>query len=111
MSLSITSKHFLNTSRDGDSTAPVQPIPAPDHSLGEVFSNIQPEFPLVQFEGIPSSPITSYVGEVADTYLTTASPQVAVQSNKVTLEPPLLQTKHSQLPQPILIRLVLQTPY
>ena len=30
--------------------APQQPIPVPDHSLREVFPNVQPEVPLAQLE-------------------------------------------------------------
>ena len=37
---------------------PGQPVPVPDHCFGEVFPNIQPEPPLMQFEAIPSSSIT-----------------------------------------------------
>jgi len=51
-------------------TLPGQPIPAPDHSLGEnFFPNIQPESPLAQLEAIPSNPIASYAGEEADLHL------------------------------------------
>jgi len=82
MSLS-TSKHFLNTSRDGDSTSslgiPFQHLTA----LGEeLFSNIQPESPLVQLEAIPSHPISSYMGEEADPHLTTTSLQAVVERYK-----------------------------
>ena len=46
---------------------PGQPIPAPNHSFGEaIFPSTQPELPLVQFEDIPSSLTTSYVGEEAN---------------------------------------------
>ena len=54
-----------------------------------------------------SSPVT---GEEANLYLATNSSQVVVERNKVSLEPPLLQTKHFQFPQPLLISLVLPTP-
>ena len=64
----------------------------------------------MQLEAIPSSPITSHTREEADPQLTT-SLQVITESNKVSSEPPLLQTEQSQLLQPLLIRLVLQTPH
>ena len=87
MSLSTTSKCFLNTSRNGDSTT----------SLGssfqclttlreEVFPNVQPESPLVQLKAIPSSPTASYTGEEARFPLTTTSLQVVVESNEVSPE-------------------------
>jgi len=56
----------------------------------------------MQLAGIASHPIASYLGEETNTCLTTTSFQVAVESNKVSPQPPLLQTK-----QPFLIRLVL----
>ncbi|KAK4827946.1 hypothetical protein QYF61_022561 [Mycteria americana] len=37
------------------------------------------------------------------------APEVVEESNKVSLQPPFLQMKQPQLPQPLLIRLVLQT--
>ena len=53
----------------------------------------------------------SYMGEGADPHLTTTSLQVVVEGNKVTPELPLLQTEQSELSQPFLIRLVLQTSH
>ena len=103
MPLSAISKHFLNTSRNGDSTTSFQ--------CKEIFPNIQPESFLVQLEAIPSSPIISYVREQADLHLATVSFQVVVESDKVSSKPPLLQTKQSQFPQPLLIRLVIETPH
>ena len=62
----------------------------------------------MQLEAIASCPIASYLGEETNTHLTTTSFQVVVESNKVSPQPPLLQTKQPQLPQLLLIRLVLQ---
>ena len=87
---------------------PGQPIPVPDHSFRVVFPNIQPQSPMVQLEAILSSPIAGYMGEEANPQLTTTSLQVVVESNKVSPEPPLLQTKQSQLLQLLLIKPVLQ---
>ena len=58
-----------------------------------------------------ASPITSYTREEADPQLTTTSLQAVIESNKVSPEPPLLQTEKSQLLQLLLIRPVLQTPH
>ncbi|KAK4831073.1 hypothetical protein QYF61_015271 [Mycteria americana] len=111
MSLSTSSKRLLNTSRDGDSTT----------SLGSLFQclitlfsevkfpNIQSKPPLAQLEAISSRPITCYLGAETDPHLATTSFQAVVESHKVSPEPPFLQAKQSQLPQPLLIRLVLQT--
>ena len=87
---------------------PGQSIPAPDHSLG-VFPDSLPESLLVQLEAIPSSPISSYMGEEANPHLTTL--QLAVESDKVSPQPPLLQTEQSQFPQLFPRTLVLQIPH
>ena len=66
----------------------------------------------MQLEAIASHPNASYLGEETNnSCLTSTSFQVAVESNKVSPQPPLLQTKQPQFPQPPLIRLVLQTPH
>jgi len=59
----------------------------------------------MQLEVIAFPPIASYLGEETNTCLTTTSFQVVVESNKVSPQPPLLQTKPPQLPQLVLIRL------
>jgi len=51
------------------------------------------------------------LGEKVKPLFITTSLQEAVECNEVSSEPPLLQTKQSQLLQPLLIRLVLQTPH
>ncbi|KAK4829036.1 hypothetical protein QYF61_001841 [Mycteria americana] len=60
-------------------------------------------------KAISSCPITCYLGEENNPHLSTPSFQVVVESNKVSPQPLLLQAKQPQLPQPLLIRLVLQT--
>ncbi|KAK4831163.1 hypothetical protein QYF61_015633 [Mycteria americana] len=89
---------------------PGQPVPMLDNPLGEEkFPNIQSKPPLEQLEAISSCPITCYLGEETDPHLATTSFQAVVESDKVSPQPPFLQAKQSQLPQPLLIRLVLQT--
>ncbi|KAK4816265.1 hypothetical protein QYF61_014337 [Mycteria americana] len=76
-----------------------QPLPWAAWSMldnpfsGEKFPNIQSKPPLQQLETISSSPITCYLGEETNPHLSTTS----------------FQAKQSQLRQPLLIRLVLQT--
>ncbi|KAK4822017.1 hypothetical protein QYF61_006865 [Mycteria americana] len=73
---------------------PGQPGPMLDNPLGEEkFPNIQSKPPLAQLEAISSCPITCYLGEETDPHLSTTS----------------FQAKQPQLPQPLLIRLLLQT--
>jgi len=87
---------------------PGQPVPMPDHSFSkEIFPNIQSKPPLTQLEATASCPIASYLGEGTNTCLTTTSFQIVAENNKVSPQPPLLQTKQPQLLQPLLIRLVL----
>ncbi|KAK4823194.1 hypothetical protein QYF61_027203 [Mycteria americana] len=89
---------------------PGQSVPMPDNSFSEVkFPNIQSKPPLVQLEAISSCPITRYLGEETDPHLSTTSFQVVVESDKVSPQPPFLQAKQPQFPQPLLIRLLLQT--
>ncbi|KAK4806245.1 hypothetical protein QYF61_013389 [Mycteria americana] len=84
---------------------PGQPVPMLDNPVSEVkFPNIQSKPPLAQLEAISSGPITCYLGEETDP--TSLQPPF---SNKVSPQPPFLQAKQPQLPQPLLIRLLLQT--
>ncbi|KAK4814188.1 hypothetical protein QYF61_011911 [Mycteria americana] len=86
------------------------PVSMFDHPFSkEIFPNIQSKPLLTQLEAISSCPITGYLGEETNTHHTTTSFQVVVESGKVSPQPPFLQTKQSQFPQPLLIRLVLQT--
>jgi len=80
----------------------------PDQSFSkEIFPNIQSKPPPAQLEAISSHPITSYLGEETNTHLATISFQVVVESDKISPQPPLLQTEQPQLPQSLLIWLVL----
>ncbi|KAK4815582.1 hypothetical protein QYF61_004797 [Mycteria americana] len=73
---------------------PGQPAPMLDNPFSEEkFPNIQSKPPLAQLEAISSCPITCYLGEETDPHLATTS----------------FQAKQPQFPQPLLIRLVLQT--
>ncbi|KAK4811102.1 hypothetical protein QYF61_016388 [Mycteria americana] len=73
---------------------PGQPVPMLDNPFSEVkFPNIQSKPPLAQLEAISSHPITCYLGEETDPHLYTTS----------------FQAKQPQFPQPLLIRLLLQT--
>ena len=112
MSLRTTSKRSLNTSRDGDSTiSQGSPFQCLTTLSEKKYFLIQPEFHLAQLEAVPYSPIAIYMGKEAESHLTTASLQVVVESDEVSPEPPLLQTKQSQLTQLLHTRLVLQTPH
>ncbi|KAK4810322.1 hypothetical protein QYF61_018264 [Mycteria americana] len=108
-------KHLIQTSFKylqgrGLNHFPGQPVPVLDNPFSEVkFPNIQSKPPLVQLEAISSCPITCHLGEETDPHLSTTSFQAVVESDKVSPQPPFLQAKQPQFPQPLLISLVLQT--
>ncbi|KAK4823962.1 hypothetical protein QYF61_008348 [Mycteria americana] len=73
---------------------PGQPVPMLDNPFSEEkFPNSQSKPPLAQLEAISSRPITCYLGEETDPHLSTIS----------------FQAKQPHFPQPLLIRLLLQT--
>ncbi|KAK4818698.1 hypothetical protein QYF61_017919 [Mycteria americana] len=87
---------------------PGQPVPMLDNPSGEeIFPNIQSKPPLAQLQAISSCPITCYLGEETNPHLATASFQVVAESDEVSPQPPFLQAKQPQVPQPLLISLVL----
>ncbi|KAK4825857.1 hypothetical protein QYF61_003131 [Mycteria americana] len=89
---------------------PGQPVPMLDNPFSEEkFPNIQSKPPLAQLEDTSSCPITCYLGEETNPHVSTTSFQVVEESDKVSPQPPFLQAKQPQFPQPLLIRLVLQT--
>ena len=89
---------------------PGQPIPTLYNSFSEeIFPNIKSKPPLMQLEAISSRPIAGSLGEETNTCLTATFFHVVAESEKVSPQPPLLQTNQSQFLQLLLIRLVLQT--
>ncbi|KAK4829771.1 LOW QUALITY PROTEIN: hypothetical protein QYF61_006495, partial [Mycteria americana] len=94
MSLSTSSKRPLNTSRDGNSTT----------SLGSLFQclitlSVKKNF-LISNLNLPWCNLRPFLLVLS---------LVVIASDKVSPQPPFLQAKQPQLPQPLLIRLVLQT--
>ena len=109
MPLSTIYKCFLKTFWDGDTiTSLGSPFQYLTTSSEKLFPSIQPESPQVQLEILPSCLTASYMGEEADTNLATTSLQVVVESDKLSCEPLLVQTKQSQFLKPLVIRPVLQ---
>ncbi|KAK4813860.1 hypothetical protein QYF61_001958 [Mycteria americana] len=74
----------------------------PSVRIEEIFPNIQSKPPLAQLEVISSCPIACYLGEETDIHLTTTSFQVVVENDKVSPQPPFLQTEQQQFPQLLL---------
>ena len=52
----------------------------------------------MQLEAISSCSVTSDLGEETNTHLATTSFQVVIESDKVSSQAPLLQTKQPQFP-------------
>ncbi|KAK4810664.1 LOW QUALITY PROTEIN: hypothetical protein QYF61_007464 [Mycteria americana] len=110
MILEVPSNLVFYDSMSWKSAFSILPVPMLDNPFSEVkFPNIQSKPPLVQLEAISSCPITCYLGEETNPHLSTTSFQVVVESDKVFPQPPFLQAKQPQFPQPLLIRLVFQT--
>ena len=110
MSLSTTSKWFLNTSRDGDSTTSLvslfQCLTTP--SVKEILLKIQPKPPLVQLAAIPPHPITCHQREETNPTLAISTLQILEESNNVSPQPPFPQTKQPQFLQSLLVGHILQ---
>jgi len=109
MSLSTTSPHFLNTSRDCDSTT----------SLGSLFQCLttlcEKKFLVISnlnlgWCNLSLLPLVLLLlpGRRDQLLLTTTSFQTVVGSSKVIIEPPYLQTG-DEFPQSLLMRLVRQS--
>ena len=112
MSRSATSTRFLNPSRDGDSTTAlgslVQCLATLAVKTFFLISNLN--LPWCNLRPLPLFLLLVTWEKRPTPHLTTTSFQGAVESDKVSPQPPLLQTEQPQLPQPLLSRLVLQTP-
>jgi len=111
MALSNTSTHFLDISRDSVSTT----------SLGSLFQYLitlsEKKFFLISnlnlsWHNLSPFPLVLLLlsgKKKANTHPTTALIKGVGESSNVAPEPPLLQTKQSQFPQLLIVRLVLQT--
>ena len=78
-------------------------------ALSEIFPNSQPDPPLALLEAITSHPIA--VSQEPTSPPTPSSCQGAAESHEGSPEPPLLHTDPPQLPQPLPITRVLQSPH
>ena len=97
---------FLKTSTDGDSTTALGSLCQCLMTLRRNFSKYSTRtFTTTTWSHYDSS-YHCYLGGEANPLLATTSLHTVVESNDISPEPPLLQTKQSQFPQPLLIRLV-----
>ena len=98
MSLSTTSKRFLNTSRDGDSTTSLGSLSQclTTLSVKKVFPDIQPKLTLVQLQAISPHPVTCHQWEEINPALAVSTFQILEESKKVSPQPSFPQTKQPQ---------------
>ncbi|KAK4830133.1 hypothetical protein QYF61_008560 [Mycteria americana] len=81
-----------------------KPVPVFDLPLSKkMLPNVQSKPPLVQLRAIPTCPVTGSQGEEISTSLSMSPPQEAAESNEVAPQPPFLQIRQAQSPQPLLI--------
>ena len=91
---------------------PGQPVPVLRHPQREEFlPHVQLELPLLQFVPIAPCPVTGHHWKESCPVLLTPTLQVFRGISKVPSQPSLLQAKQAQLPQPVLIGEVLQSPH
>jgi len=86
MSLSTTSKQFLKTSRDGDSTNSL--LQCLTTVFVKKFSLIAKKLSLAQLEAISSHTVTCHQREETNPTLTATTFQVFEESNKVSPSAP-----------------------
>ena len=110
MSLSTTSKRFLNTSRDGDSTTSLGSlIPVVNNPFcKEVLPDIQPKLTLAQLQAISPHPVTCHQWEETNPALTISTFQILEESNEVSPQPSFPHTKQPQILQLLLVWHILQ---
>jgi len=106
MSLNALSTCLLNTSRDGGSVASLDILTTLSVNKFLLISNLnlpwhnrRPKRPIVLL-------LVTWEKRPTLTSLTTSF-QAVVESDKLSAEPPLLQTKQPQFPQLLLVALVL----
>lgn len=87
-----------------------QSVPGFENPIHEEdFLNIQYKSTLVKLEVISSSPVTCYPAQEINPYGATTSFQGQAESDKVSSQPPFIQSKHPQLPQLLPEKVLLQT--
>jgi len=90
---------------------PGQPGPGPHHpQREEVLPLVQTELPLLQFVPIAPCPVAGHHWKESGPVLLTPTLQIFRGIYKVPSQPSLLQAEQAQLPQPLLVGEMLQSP-
>ena len=91
---------------------PGQPGPGLRHpQREEVLPHVQVELPQLQFVPIAPCPIAGHHWKEFGPVLLTPTLQIFVSIYKVPSQPSLLQAEQAQLPQPLLVGEMLQSPH
>jgi len=90
---------------------PGQPGPALHHpQREEVLSHVQTELPVLQFVPVAPCPVTGHHWKESVPILLTPTLKIFINISKVPSQP-FLQAKQAQLPLPLLIGEMLQSPH
>ena len=91
---------------------PGQPGPGLWHpQREEVLPRVQLELPLLQFVPVAPCPVAGHHWKESGPVLLTPTLQIFVGIDKVPSQPSLLQAEQAQLPQPLLVGEMLQSPH
>jgi len=89
---------------------PGQPVPVLCHPQSKVFlSRVQTELPMLQFMPVAPCPVAGHHWKGFRPILLTPTLKIFIGIYKIPSPPSLLQAKQAQLPQPFLIREMLQS--
>jgi len=91
---------------------PGQPVPGLRHPQSEeVLPHVQLELPLLQFVPVGPCPVAGHHWKESGPILLTPTLQVFVSVYNVPSQPSLFQAEQAQLPQPLLVGEMLQSPH
>ena len=90
---------------------PGQPVPVLRHpQREEVLPHVQLELPRLQFVPVAPCPVAGHHWKESGPVLLTPTLQIFMGISKVPSQPSLLQAEQAQLPQPLLVGEMLQSP-
>jgi len=90
---------------------PGQPVPVLHRpQREEVLPHVQLELPVLQFVPVAPCPVTGHHCKESGPVLLTHTLQIFISISRVPSQPSLLQAKQAQLPQPLLVGEMFQSP-
>ena len=89
-----------------------QPVPVLCHWQGkEVLPHVQLGLPMLQFVPVAPCPVTGHYWKESGPILLTSTLKIFISIYKIPSQPSLLRAKQAQLPQPLFIGEMLQSPH